>query len=196
MVFCGVFSAIAFVLYLIELPILPPAPHLKLDFSDIPALVGAVFFGPVFGIIVELVKNLIEFQIRGMSAQLGIGNLMNFLVGSAYIVPFSLLYNKFVGKANINKVTSNGINKIKSMSIVKVIIISSLISLISMVIMGIATNYFATPLFFKLFMQEEIPNNVLWTFIGWSTVMNVIKGAILSVVIYPLIKIFSKVKVI
>ena len=77
--------AVSFVLYLLEFPLFPGANHLKLDLSDIPALFSAMLFGPVWGVIVELVKNLIELAVKGVGTQMGFGNLMNFIVGTAYI---------------------------------------------------------------------------------------------------------------
>ena len=52
-------SAIAFVLMLWEFPVapIPAAAHLKMDLSDIPALFGAIVFGPGAGIIIEFIKN-------------------------------------------------------------------------------------------------------------------------------------------
>ena len=52
----GMFSAIAMILHLLDFP-LPFAPGFyKLDFSELPVLVGAFAFGPVTGIIIEAVK--------------------------------------------------------------------------------------------------------------------------------------------
>ena len=92
---CSMLSAMSFVLMLLEFPVTPPAMgHLKMDFSDIPALFVGVIFGPVYSVIVELVKNLLELVFKGMGTQMGFGNLMNFIVGCAYIVPFSLVLRR------------------------------------------------------------------------------------------------------
>ena len=72
--------AVSFVLYLLEFPLFPGATHLKLDLSDIPALVGAMLYGPGWGVLVELVKNVIELCVKGIGSQMGFGNLMNFIV--------------------------------------------------------------------------------------------------------------------
>ena len=61
MVATAMLSALAVVLFLLfEFPLLSAAPYLKMDFSDIPAIFGAVVFGPVCGVMVELIKNLLE----------------------------------------------------------------------------------------------------------------------------------------
>ena len=55
----GMLSAVSFVLFLFEFPVIPSLGHLKLDFSDVPAMVSGVLFGPVSAVVVELIKNLI-----------------------------------------------------------------------------------------------------------------------------------------
>lgn len=54
-------SAIAFVLTFIKFPIPFLPPYLTLDFSDVPSLLATFTFGPVAGIIVALVKNLLNY---------------------------------------------------------------------------------------------------------------------------------------
>ena len=57
----GILSAIAFVLQLIEIPVPMFMPtFIKFDFSDLPALIGAFAYGPVAGILIELIKNLLH----------------------------------------------------------------------------------------------------------------------------------------
>lgn len=74
-------GAISFVLMFFELS-LPIAPaFIKLDFSDIPALIMAFAFGPVAGILTELVKNLLHLFQTSTS---GVGELSNFLLGAAF----------------------------------------------------------------------------------------------------------------
>ena len=71
-------SAVALVLMLLEFPLLPAAPYLKMDFSDVPAVLAGVLFGPVYGVLTELLKNLLEMLIKGIGTQMGFGNLQNF----------------------------------------------------------------------------------------------------------------------
>ena len=80
-------TAISFVLFLLEFPLFAALSHLKLDFSDIPALFAGVGFGPFYAVIGELIKNVLELITKGIGTQMGFGNLMNFIVGFAYVVP-------------------------------------------------------------------------------------------------------------
>ena len=50
----GLFAALAMILHIFDFPVLFLAPGFyKLDFSEIPALVGTFAFGPVAGVVIE-----------------------------------------------------------------------------------------------------------------------------------------------
>ncbi len=170
-------TAISVVLYYLEFPILPAASHLKLDLSDIPALFAGIVFGPVSAVIIELLKNFIEFISKGLGSQMGFGNLMNFIVGVAYILPFSLAYKKL---------------KQKGSSTNKSLVIGSVLGTISILIFGFLGNYFIAPWYFEIFLQTELTDAVLWTAISSATILNVIKGIMLSVVSFPLVSVLLK----
>ena len=87
-------GAIAFVLMMLEFPLPLFVPYLKMDFGDVPAVLGAVLFGPWCGIAVELIKNLLEMLVRGLGTQLGFGNLQNFLIGCSYMLPLALIFRR------------------------------------------------------------------------------------------------------
>ena len=81
------------VLMLFDIP-LPFAPTFyKIDFSEVPVLIGAFTMGPVAGALIELVKILLNLLIRGTSTA-GVGDLGNFLIGCAMCIPASLIYQK------------------------------------------------------------------------------------------------------
>lgn len=87
----GVFSAISAILMLFEFP-LPFAPSFyELDFSEIPALVGAFAFGPVAGVMIEFCKILLKLLMKGTSTAF-VGDLANFVVGCSFILPASIIY--------------------------------------------------------------------------------------------------------
>ncbi|MEE8885153.1 MAG: ECF transporter S component [Eubacteriales bacterium] len=77
----GILSAIAFVLQLIEIPAVLMPSFIKFDFSDLPALISAFALGPVSGILVELIKNLLHTLVSGSFA---VGELSNFLLGAVF----------------------------------------------------------------------------------------------------------------
>lgn len=88
----GLFSALAVILFLMEFPIPFIAPGFyELDFSEIPALVGAFAFGPVTGVMIEFCKVLLKLVIKGTSTAF-VGDLANFVIGCSLILPASILY--------------------------------------------------------------------------------------------------------
>ena len=81
-------SALAFILMLFEFPILPVAPYLKMDFSDLPVLIGGFIYGPAAGVMIAFLKCLIHAMTRGFSAGELVGILGNFLSSLALLLPF------------------------------------------------------------------------------------------------------------
>ena len=92
LVVTAMLSAVAFVLMFIEfpLPMLIPS-FVKLDISDLPALLGSFALGPVYGVVIELLKNLLHILIKGTSSAY-IGELFNFLCGSFMCVAAGVIY--------------------------------------------------------------------------------------------------------
>lgn len=88
----GMFGAIAAVLMFIEMPIPVIAPPFyKIDFSEVPVLIGTFAMGPVAGILIELIKILLHLLVKGTSTA-GVGELGNFIVGLALVLPAGLIY--------------------------------------------------------------------------------------------------------
>jgi riboflavin transporter FmnP len=92
-------SAIAIILMYFEFPVVPAFSWLKIDLSDVPALIGAFGFGPIAGVLIELVKNLLIPLIKGSQTGL-VGEFANFLVGAALVLPAGFIYNGNRSKRN------------------------------------------------------------------------------------------------
>ena len=98
----GMLGAIALVLMFFEFPIpfIAP-PFIKMDFSEIPVLVGTFAMGPLAGVLIELLKNLLNLVIHGTT--MGVGELSNFIIGCAFVVPAGLFYRKKKTRVNALK---------------------------------------------------------------------------------------------
>ncbi len=95
----GMLAAIAAVLMLFEIP-LPFAPSFyEIDFSEVPVLIGCFAMGPMAGVMIELVKILLNFIING-TVTAGVGELANFIIGCAFVLPASLIYKRKRTKKN------------------------------------------------------------------------------------------------
>ncbi|MBI6874000.1 ECF transporter S component [Clostridium aciditolerans] len=165
-------SVIAFILMFIEVatPFFPP--FLKFDISDLPALIGAFALGPVAGVGIELLKNILHGIFVGGSAF--VGELANFLVGAVMVYVSGYIYNK--RKSRGSAVTS--------------LIAGTLI----MTVVASVLNYFVfLPLYeavlhFPINAIVEMGNKInssitdLNSFVVWAIApFNLIKGILVSV---------------
>lgn len=85
---CAILAAVASILFLLEIPVVA---FYKLDLSDIPVLLGAFSMGPVPGVIILAVKSLIGLL---HSSSAGVGELADFIMGLALVLPASLIYRR------------------------------------------------------------------------------------------------------
>ncbi|MDO5027781.1 MAG: ECF transporter S component [Bacillota bacterium] len=161
----GILGAVAFVLMFLQMPLSFVAPpFMKLDLSDVPALIAGFAMGPVYGVMVQLVKNLLNVT-KTMTG--GVGELSNFIVGSAYVLGSSLIYHK--------KKT------------IKSAVVGLIVGVLAMTALAMASNYFVVfPLYAKLMIPME-------TLISMGTAINPAidslgKMMVLSVLPFNLIK--------
>ena len=90
----GMLSAVAFVLMYVEFPIPALIPSfVKLDVSDLPELLAAFALGPVWGVVVTLLKNVLFSILHGTSSSY-VGELFNFLLGSVFSFTAGLIYHR------------------------------------------------------------------------------------------------------
>ena len=88
----AILGAIAGLLMLVEIPLTFVAPNFyKLDVSEVPVMIGTFALGSWAGILIELVKLLVKFVIKGSSTG-GVGELANFLIGCAMVIPAGIIY--------------------------------------------------------------------------------------------------------
>lgn len=179
----GLFSALAYVLMLLESP--GYLGFLRIEFSDVPAILGGLGYGPAAGVFIELIKNLIKVL---STKTIGAGELSNFLVGSAFVIPLSIIYRKWKGKHKL--------------------LVGYVVSVISMCIAGMLVNYFITvPIYSNMFGGMEaligfvgsmtpgfLPTiDSIWKLIVIGiTPFNVVKGTMMAVVSYYVFKLVKK----
>ena len=114
-----------------NVPLMPS--FIKMDLSELPALIASFTFGPVSGITVCLVKNLINlfFTTTG-----GVGELSNFLLGAMFVAPAGFIYQKMKTK--------------------KGAMVASVIGAATMAVLSVFTNYFITyPVYANLMAPME-----------------------------------------
>jgi riboflavin transporter len=94
MVKIGILGAIGYVLMILNFPFPGFPAFLQIDFSDVPALIAALVMGPMAGIMVELLKNILDFMMTGSETGIPVGHFANFIGGVSFILPVYYLYKK------------------------------------------------------------------------------------------------------
>jgi riboflavin transporter FmnP len=90
-------SALAGVLMLFEAPLWFAPSFYKLDLSELAVLMGGLTMGPMAAALIELMKILLNFVLNGTITG-GVGELGNFIVGCAFVVPVAFVYQKWHNK--------------------------------------------------------------------------------------------------
>ncbi|MBE6083121.1 MAG: ECF transporter S component [Tissierellaceae bacterium] len=181
----GILSAISFLLMIAEFPLWFAPGFLKMDLSEIPALLGAFALGPVAGILIEFMKNVLFIAIRGSNSMM-VGEIANFIVGSIFVYISGIVYVK-------NKSRKNAI-------------IGMILGTIAMtVFMSIANYYVMIPFYAKLYgmnldsivsMGTALNSNItdFKSLIAYSIVpFNLFKGAVVTLITVLLYKRLSPI---
>lgn len=87
----GLLAAMSTILMFLDVPVPMMPIFLKLDISELPAVIAAFSMGPMAAVLVELIKNLLHLA---NTQTLGIGECANFLVGVAFLVPAGYVYRR------------------------------------------------------------------------------------------------------
>lgn len=94
----GICSAIAVVLHILDFPLLFLAPEFyKLDFSEVPVLLGGFFLGPSAAVAIEGIKILLKLLFKGTSTAF-VGDFANFFVGCCFVLPATVWYHTHKSK--------------------------------------------------------------------------------------------------
>ncbi len=85
----ALFTALAYVISLISFSVFPATPYLKLDFGNVFIMLSAFLFGPIEGIVICLVKEMLSLFNTSSG---GVGEIANFLMTSSFILLPSIVY--------------------------------------------------------------------------------------------------------
>ena len=181
----GMLGAIAVVLMLFEIP-LPFAPSFyEIDFSEVPVLIGCFTMGPMAGVLIELIKIILNLCING-SVTAGVGELANFVIGCALVLPAAFIYKRKKTKkgAVIGLVTGTLFMTISGCFINAYVMLPTYAKAFGMPIealveMGSAVNASITDLF---------------TFVMFAVVpFNLLKGVLVSIIVLLIYKKISPI---
>lgn len=89
----SIFAAVSYVLSFFSFPLLPFISFLKLDFSDIPVLIGTFYLGPASGGAIAFLRSFMHYLLTGGELGFPIGDTAAFLASISFVIPFFFVYN-------------------------------------------------------------------------------------------------------
>lgn len=165
LIILALLGTISLVLFFVNFPLPFLPPYLKIDFSDVPALMASLIFSPIAGVIVVGIKNLLYLATSGAGDPIGVA--ANFLAGVLFVVPVSIIYHRF-----------KGVKSIVSGLVTGTVIMAAGMSVL---------NYFFILPAYAWFMGWEMTDTVIWTsVIAGVLPFNVLKGIIVALLFVPL----------
>lgn len=157
-------AAVAFLLMFFEIPVIPVVSYLKLDFSDVPVLLGTALYGPCTGITVAILKCLLHGLVRGFSPVELLGLAANLCTSILLLLPFRIVF-RYLKCAMGRQLTIAGCT-----------------STILMTVVMTAFNYFVlTPAYMEMFnWHPTLPIKQLM--LMGVVPFNIIKGIVVNLV--------------
>lgn len=176
MAYLAVFTALAYILYMpfLEFSLIPAVPFLKVDFSNSFVMIAGFALGPVAGVVVGVLKEILHALT--FSQTVGVGELANVLIMLPYVLIPSIIYKKHKG--------------------IKTVLLSLAIGCACQVIWSIPTNYLLTFPFF-LMAYAGAPDwatgmDFYLTVWYWAVLFNFVKTLLVTVAVLLLYKPLSK----
>lgn len=171
MIILALLGTISLVLLFLNFPLPFLPPYLKIDFSEVPALLASLIFSPIAGVIVIAIKNLLYLAIGG-GEPVGVG--ANFLAGVLFVAPVAVIYHKY---KNVKSIVSG-------------LVVGTVIMALAMSVL----NYLVILPVYAWFMgMEEMKIEAVKRFAVMYGVFpfNLIKGIIIGMLFVPL---FAKMR--
>lgn len=163
----AILGAVGFIVMMIEFPLPLFPPYLKVDFSDIPALLAALTFGPFAGVWVEAIKNIAHYVQTGSEAGFPVGEMTNFLAGSLMVYTTAIIYRKR--------------NHLKGL------VYGLLLGTLFMVIFMAIANYFVIYPVYAYLLGWPISTTIKLNFALFAILpFNTIKGILIIILMIPL----------
>ena len=161
--YLAVFTALSFILRLppFEFSVFPAVDFLKMDFSNTFVMIAGFALGPVSGLIVGVLKEIMYGLF--FSQTVGIGELANILFILAYALVPSVVYVKHKG--------------------IKTVMVTLAIGCLSQVAFSVPINYFLNfPFFFYVYGQTWQGGMEFYLAVWyWAVLFNLIKAVLITV---------------
>ena len=175
MAYMAVFTALAYILYMpwFEFYIIPAVPFLKVDFSNSFVLIAGFSLGPVAGVVVGILKEILHALT--FSQTIGVGELANILIMLPFVLIPSIIYKKHKG--------------------IKSVLVSIAIGCACQIVWSIPVNYLLTfPFYMNLYAHYSWAEGMKFylTVWYWAVLFNFVKTILISIVVMLLYKPLSR----
>ena len=161
----AVFSALCFGVSFLEFAIFPVASFLKLDFSNVFALIGGFAFGPIAGACIIIIKELLRLLVTQSG---GVGELANIVISLSFVLLPTIVYTKKKG--------------------IKSVIVCLIAACLLQTVMALLANRFIT---FPLYMGSSAPA-MFEKFFWYIVAFNLIKSVAVSAITFLVYKEISR----
>ncbi len=167
----AIFTALSYGVSFLEFSIFPSSPvfFLKMDFSNVFIMLAGFMYGPIAVVFVGIIKELL--CLIG-STSFGIGQIANFIVILAFVLPPSIIYNKKKG--------------------IKVVILSLILACVLQIIFAMLANKFIT---FPLYGMDVVFDQCFWLILAFNAIKSV-TISVITILLYKRISyVFEKMKI-
>lgn len=165
----AVFCALSYIFYFIKFPIFPATPFLELDFSNVFIILGGYMYGPIGGVIILIIKEVLHIPVGSTG---GVGELANVIVGLFYVLLPTIIYKYKKG--------------------IKTVIITLFCACVFASVSALIANRFIN---FPLFgLSKEMFYSVIWFILAFNLIKHISISAITLLLYKRLSKLFIKIK--
>lgn len=169
--YIAIFTTLSVALRFWQFPIFETVKFLEFDFSDIFVLISGYALGPVSGVIVGIMKELI-YGLTAPSKTFMVGELANIVILIPFVLLTSLMYKKRKG--------------------IKSVIFWMVIACLMRTVWSFPTNLFLNfPIFLGFNWEKGM--SMFWDYWYWVMLFNLIKSLILAVVALMMYKSVSRI---
>lgn len=166
----GLLAAMAYIsLFLVRIPIIPPASFLRLDIKDVFITVGALIFGPLYGLIIAFIVSFLQMLTASEYGLIGLA--MNTLSSTSFVCVASFIYRKVPS--------------------FKGLVFSMFIGCISMTITMLLWNYIFTPMYMGV-SREIVKGMLISVFLPFNIIKSSV-NAVITVLLFRVLKEKSRI---
>lgn len=165
----AIFTALAYCISFLEFAIFPQVPFLKIDFSNVFIMLAGFMYGPIVALFVGVVKELL--RLIG-SSTFGVGEIANFSIILAYVLPPTIFYVKFKGR--------------------KVVYCLLAVACLMQTAVALLVNKFIT---FPLYGMADLFNSVVWFLVAFNLIKSILVSLLIIVLYKRIGRIFERMNI-